>query len=172
MPIGITAGIQSRFYQQEINKMPLLNYTTKVDADKTAQEIAKILSLHGAKSVLTDYEDGIVSAISFKISLNGNDISFRLPCDWRPVLEVLNGQLPELKTWHRNYEHLLSERRLQAVRTAWRIVKDWTEAQMALVETQMVSTTQVFLPYAVGKDGKTLFEKVVQNPGFLLGDGK
>lgn len=151
--------------------MPLLNYTTKIDADKTAQEIAKILSSHGAKAVLTDYDDGIVSAISFKISLNGNEINFRLPCDWKPVLAVLNTQLPELKSWHTGYEHKLSERRLQSVRTAWRIVKDWTEAQMALVETQMVSTTQVFLPYAVGRDGKTLFEKVVENPQFLLGDG-
>ncbi len=61
---------------------------------------------------------------------------------------------------------------LQAVRTAWRIVKDWVEAQMALVETKMASTTEVFLPYAIGRDGKTMFQKVVENPQFLLGDGK
>lgn len=154
--------------------MPLLNYTTKIDPDKTAQEIAKCLSSHGASSVLTDYDpvENQVSAISFKISLEGNAISFRLPCDWKPVLEVMNKQLPKLKEYHRNYERLVSDRKLQAVRTSWRIVKDWVEAQMALVETHMVSTTQVFLPYAIGKDGRTLFEKVVADPKLLLGDGK
>jgi hypothetical protein len=49
--------------------MLLLNYTTKIDPDKTAAEIARCLQMYGA----------------------------------------------------------------QAVRTAWRIVKDWVEAQMALV---------------------------------------
>jgi hypothetical protein len=67
--------------------------------------------------------------------------------------------------------HFESEWKLQAVRTSWRIVKDWTEAQMALVETQMVTTAQVFLPYAVMRDGRTLGETVAQDPKFLLGGG-
>lgn len=58
---------------------------------------------------------------------------------------------------------------LQAVRTAWRIVKDWVEAQMALVETRMVTTQEVFLPYAVMRDGRTLAQTVQSNPSFLLG---
>ncbi len=142
--------------------MALLNYTTKIDADKTAQEIAKCLSRHGAKAVLTEYDEkeGLVEAISFRISLNGNDISFRLPCDWKPVYEILQND-PKVPRAHSTRE--------QAVRTAWRIVKDWVEAQMALVETQMASTLQVFLPYAEAKDGKTLFEKVAENPQLLLG---
>ncbi len=145
--------------------MGLLNYTTKIDPDKTAHEIAKCLSMHGAQAVLTEYdkERGIVSAISFQIALAGNKIGFRLPCDWKPVLEVLKRD-PKVPRSYAN--------ELQAVRTAWRIVKDWVEAQMALVETQMVTTQEVFLPYAVMKDGRTLSEHVQQNPALLLGDGK
>ena len=41
---------------------------------------------------------------------------------------------------------------------------------MALVETQMVSTQDVFLPCAVMGDGKTLAERVRRSPQFLLGD--
>jgi hypothetical protein len=41
--------------------MPLLNYTTKIDADKTINEIQKCLSKVGAIKVMTDYENGIVS---------------------------------------------------------------------------------------------------------------
>ncbi len=142
--------------------MALLNYTTKIDADKTAQEIAKCLSRHGAKAVLTEYDEkeGLVEAISFRISLNGSDVSFRLPCDWKPVLRILEND-PKVPRSNRTRE--------QAVRTSWRIVKDWVEAQMALVETQMASTLQVFLPYAQSSDGSTLYDKIAENPQLLLG---
>jgi hypothetical protein len=65
-----------------------------------------------------------------------------------------------------------SSRRAQAIRTAWRIVKDWTEAQLAIIETRMVKTEQVFLPYAIMRDNKTLYEHVEANPQFLLGSGE
>ena len=38
-------------------------------------------------------------------------------------------------------------RRDQARRTAWRILKDWVQAQMALLETNMVDMEEIFLPY-------------------------
>jgi hypothetical protein len=38
-------------------------------------------------------------------------------------------------------------------------------------ETQMVDMPQIFLPFAVGKEGRTLYEYVQTNPGFLLGLG-
>ena len=144
--------------------MPLLKYTTGIDADKTAAEIAKCLSKHGAKAVLTEYdpENSFISALSFKIGLNGNDIAFRLPCDWKPVLTILenDNKVPvRLKT------------REQAVRVSWRIVLTWIEAQMAIIETKMVRVEEVFLPYAVMSDGKLLSEKVL-NENFLLNDGK
>jgi hypothetical protein len=40
-----------------------------------------------------------------------------------------------------------------------------------LVETKMATTQEVSLPYAIMKDGHTLAEEVMQNPGMLLGDG-
>jgi hypothetical protein len=154
--------------------MALLNYTSKIDPDKTAQEIAKILSLHGASAVMTEYDpaENFVTALSFKIKINDNELAFRLPTDWKPVYEILtkNKRKPS-KYDARRLAHFESEWKLQSVRTAWRIVKDWTEAQMALVETQMVTTAQVFLPYAVMRDGRTLSEHVASDPKFLLGDG-
>lgn len=145
--------------------MPLLNYTTKIDADKTAQEIAKCLSAHGAKAILTEYdpEENYVSAISFRIDVNDKPITFRLPCDWKPVLEIFNEDRKIPRT---------SRTQEQAIRTSWRIVKDWVEAQMALVETRMVTTEEVFLSYAIMRDGRTLGQTIKTNPSFLLGDGK
>jgi hypothetical protein len=42
----------------------------------------------------------------------------------------------------------------------WRILKDWTEAQLALIETGMVSVEQIFLPFAQSENGETLFEAI------------
>ena len=46
------------------------------------------------------------------------------------------------------------------MRVAWRILKDWVEAQLALIETGMVSVEQVFLPYCQSGNGETLFEAI------------
>ena len=152
--------------------MGLLNYTTKIDADKTAGEITKCLSVHGASAIMTDYNDGVLAAISFGIELNGRKMGFRLPCDWKPVFAILTKGKKNPHWDETRKRKWISDWEMQAVRTSWRIVKDWVEAQMALVETQMVTTRDVFLPYAVMKDGRTLAQHVETDPGFLLGDGK
>lgn len=46
----------------------------------------------------------------------------------------------------------------QAQRVAWRIVKDWVEAQVALIQTEMVTLDQVMLPYMIGVGDKTIYE--------------
>lgn len=146
--------------------MSLLNYTTNIAPDKTCSEIGKILSSHGVMKLMTDYdeESGLVSAISFQIRLSdGRLAGFRLPCDWRPVLTILMND-PKVPRPRKTQE--------QAVKTSWRIVKDWCEAQMALVETNMVKTEEVFMPYMVMKDGQTLAQKMQTNPQFLLGSGE
>lgn len=141
--------------------MPILNYTTSIDADKTAMEISACLRAHGAQSVLTEYDpkEHFVTAISFRVPLGEGSIAFRLPCDWRPVLDILKSD-PKVPA------KLVTQ--VQAVRVAWRIVKDWVLAQMALIETRMVSTHEAFLPYAIVRDGRTLAETFTANPTRLL----
>lgn len=141
--------------------MPLLNYTTKISTGKTVGEIHKMLAKAGAKAILSEYDDeGEVSAVSFKMLVNGGEIGFQLPVDSEKVLAVLRGQRG-VETRYKTPE--------QAKRVAWRIVKDWVEAQLAIIETQMVKPDQVFLPYAVTQSGKTLYEQVVDNR-YLLGE--
>ena len=49
--------------------MPILNYTTKVDAITTMGEIRIILRKHGAKKILEEFdEDGRTTALSFMIT--------------------------------------------------------------------------------------------------------
>jgi hypothetical protein len=58
----------------------------------------------------------------------------------------------------------------QAERVAWRIVKDWIAAQLAIVETGMTSLDQVMFPYMLDNDGATLYELYVgQQPALEAG---
>lgn len=50
----------------------------------------------------------------------------------------------------------------QASRVAWRIIKDWLAAQLALIKAEMVTLEQVFLPYAQNADGATLFDVLAE----------
>lgn len=144
--------------------MPILNYTTKIEASKTIAEIQACLVSHGANAVLSEYDgQGFIVALSFKINIEGQDIGFRLPSDWRPVLQVLE-------------KHPKVPRRLctqeQALKVAWRIIGEWVRAQMAIVEIRMVKVEQVFLPYAVMRNGKTVYESFAENKNKLLGSGE
>ena len=148
--------------------MPLLNYTTEIDAFKTVAQIQQALAKAGASAVLNEFDDtGNIVAQSFRMKLGDQDISFRLPTDWRPVLEAMKQQKARRI---RGHDHIqLSED--QARRVAWRITKDWVEAQLAIIETRMVTTAQVFLPYAVTNSGQSLYEYIGQNTQLLLGSG-
>lgn len=73
--------------------MPLLNYTTQIEAIKTVGEIQGILAGHGAKSILIDYsDDGQVEALAFKVLTPHGDVGIRLPIDPDAVLKVLTEQ--------------------------------------------------------------------------------
>jgi len=144
----------------------LLNYTTQIEAIKTTGEIQGILAAHGAKSILTEYsDDGSVEALSFMILTPQGDVAIRLPVDPDAVLKVLTQQ-NRLGRVPRRY---LSK--AQAGRVAWRIVKDWVAAQMAILETEMVKMEQIFLPYVITKGGRTLYEAMIDRH-FQLGPGE
>lgn len=152
--------------------MPLLNYTTEKTADQSIATIQKILSRMNASKIMTDFEEGEISAISFALPLNGQTIAFRIPCDWRKVYAVLVRDITcPYKYDEKKIEKWKSDKRMQSVRVAWRIVKDWIEAQMAIIETEMVKTEQVFLPYMITSSGETLYQHIAANQ-FRLGDGK
>lgn len=151
--------------------MALLNYTTDTSVEKTVADIQKLLSGHNVSAIMTEYEGPQISALNFKIDINGKPMAFKLPCNWRSVKEILRKKNGNRKRVRGRLERLVDDSDEQAQRVAWRIIKDWVEAQLALVEVNMVTVPQVFLPYAITKDGRTLSEKVAENPQFLLGDG-
>ena len=135
--------------------MPLLNYTTKVNVYATLGEIQGILVKHGAKKIMQDYDEGgHIVALTFGIETPAGPRGIRLPANVDAVHAVLAKQKVKCD-------------REQAERVAWRIVKDWVEAQMAILESEMVQMDQIFLPYMVNDKGQTLFDAYRKNQLFI-----
>lgn len=131
--------------------MPLLNYTTKVNVFSTLGEIQRNLVQHGAQKIMQDYDEkGRITALTFAIQTPVGARVIRLPANVNAVHCVLEKQKVKCD-------------KEQAERVAWRIIKDWVEAQMAILESEMVTMDQIFLPYMINESGQTLFESYRKN---------
>ena len=141
--------------------MTIFMETTRINPERTVNEIQDVLRKHGANAILLEYEGCQVSAVAFKVSVDGNEMPFRLPCRWHEMETVLrgSGKRPRyddtFETWAR--------------RVAWRQILRWVEAQFALVETGMVKIQEVFLPYVQTPTGQTLYEKLEGSEFKMLG---
>jgi hypothetical protein len=121
--------------------MPILNYTTTVAVEKTMSEIQRILAAHGAKSIQIDYANGKPAALAFFAETPIGERAFVLPANADGVWQTLMQQNRQGKVPARFVT------KDQAARVAWRILKDWIAAQMAIIEAGMVTLDQVMLPY-------------------------
>ena len=136
--------------------MALLNYTTSIDVHKTLGEIQKILVTHGALKLMYEYDPAHhIKSLSFTVITPDGERGIRLPANVPEIFEVLKQQRKagKIKT-NPDYD--------QAERVAWRIIKDWVEAQMAILESQMVVFEEIFLPYMLNNKGETFFEAYQQ----------
>lgn len=140
--------------------MAIKNYSTTIDAKKTVGEIQEILAAHGAKSVMLNYgADKQPCAILFVAETPIGDRMFKLPANIEAFQAVMQRQRVKCD-------------RGQATRVAWRNIKDWISAQMALLETQMVRFDEIFLPYMTDKTGATVYQLYEKNLLPLLEDGQ
>lgn len=139
--------------------MAILNYTTSISFEKTISEIHKCLVKHGATKIVTDYTGQAPTSITFCVILNEKLTPFSLPANYRGVLRAMqkDRRIPRSKCTEE-----------QALRVSWRIIKDWVEAQMAIVEAELAHLAEVFLPYAVTKNGNTLYNEIQSNGMLLL----
>lgn len=143
--------------------MAILNYTTTVDAFKTVSEIEYILMKHKAKSIMKNCEGESITGLSFLIDTGVQQIPVRLPVKVDECLTVLKREKRE------NPRKQIKDTREQAERVAWRILKDWIEAQMALLDIEMVRFEEIFLPYIETNTGQTIYERLEENQFLLEG---
>lgn len=156
-------------------KKPILNYTTAVPAEQSIAEVSKMLAAAGARALMQEFDDeGNVTSLSFKMILapdndpsQARDIGFRLPNNWAAIQRIM----ADKRRNDSRHTPVSQTTKAHAINVSWRIIKDWIEAQLALIQAEQAKTEQVFLPYAITRDGTTLYEAVAANPQILLGDG-
>lgn len=136
--------------------MALKNTYARLPVGRYIQKIQEELIGAGAVGIQQEFELGRVVSLSFLLDFNGKKVSFKLPINWKKVQQVLKN---EGIAKANNDDH--------AYRVSWAILNDWIEAQMAILASETVTMPQLFLPYAMSADGKTLFEKV-ENSKLLL----
>src|SRR6267154_4713645 len=113
-----------------------------------------------ACSINTNRVRACIEALQFLLRIKNQDIAFSLPVNWRKFQRVL--QLQEVRRW---------DEEEYVYRVAWRNIRDWVIAQLALYETEVVEMPQVFLPFATDAKGQTLYEKMAKGK-FMMGDGR
>lgn len=100
------------------------------------------------------------TSLSFVIDTDCGQNPIKLPAK---INECLKDLEKEKKSGTKNIKATPE----QAERVAWRILKDWVLAQMALLDIHMVQMQEVFMPYIVDQTGRTLYEKLEEKQ-FLL----
>jgi len=142
--------------------MSLKNYTSEIPADVTMSRIERMLVSAGATAFQKLYEDGQCVAIIFEIEFEpGNKVAVRLPANFSQCLETLWRDYTKSTTKGRKEKSDFAE---QAGRTAWKLVQDWVEVQIALIHLKQIEFLQAFLPY-VWDGERTIYQKL-QGRGF------
>ena len=132
---------------------------------KSIGQIQGNLVAHGATAIMINYgPDREPESLSFIVPAMGEEITFRLPANVKKVEAIfLDMRHRKPETWHSDYTQVMGKIQKQATRVAWRIIKDWVDAQLAIIETEMVTLEQVFLPYMQVNDEQTLYEAMVKS---------
>lgn len=137
----------------------LKNHASRSPLPNIFAAIEKTLVQHGAKNISRDYgAEGRIVAISFIVATKKGDLGIKLPARFDQVERIFQQQ---------NLRYQPD----QPYRTAWATIRDWVDAQMALIDWEMVKAEEVFLPYAIHRTGKTFFE-VMEETGFQLPSGE
>jgi len=141
-----------------------LNYTTTIAATKTAGECLALLGTHGAAAIAITYDHSEPTGIAFRLETPHGDREFRLPVNVGGMHKSLvkasrDGRIgPRFATPE------------QARRVAWRVAKNWLEAQFAIVDAQMVAMDEAFLPYLqveADRGGRTLYQAYAERENAL-----
>lgn len=147
--------------------MAILNYTTSIAATKTVGEMQTALAQAGASRIAVDYDDGSPHALSFMLVTPHGPRHFTLPVNVDAMHRLL---VAEDKAGRiRSGAKATRSSREQAERVAWRVMKDWLLAQLALVATDMVGMDQVMLPYLqIDGSGRTLYQNYKEREALAI----
>jgi hypothetical protein len=154
--------------------MFLKNYTSDVPVTQTIHRIRQVLIKCGAASISEDYSTaGEIISLRFSIETPTGTIGIRLPADTEKALDALwldyvgDDKLNDKGDaiyWNCRKKKRRADFRQQAERTAWKIIQDWVEVQMSMIQLKQAEVMQVFLPYVF--NGKVDYFTALKESGF------
>jgi hypothetical protein len=154
--------------------MFLKNYTSDVPTSQTIHRIEQVLIRCGAAGITKEYATtaGEIEALSFQIETPNGKVSIRLPVDvqraWGALwTDYANGEKlsddGQRIQWNSRKKKVRADFKEQALRTAWKIMQDWVEVQMSMIQLKQAETLQVFLPYVISSSGETIYHRLANS---------
>lgn len=147
-----------------------VKYTTQIEASQTVAEMQALLARHGARRIAVDYTDsGVPTALMFALPTPHGLRTFALPANvdqMRALLlcEDAAGRL-------RSGSQQARTSKAQAERVAWRVMKTWLEAQLALVAAEMIDIDQALFAFLQVDDGRSLYQVYSEHESLALPPG-
>lgn len=141
------------------NPPGMLNYTTKIPHSVTTGECLSLLARAGASAVSIEFgKDAVPCGIGFRLDTPHGKRHFTLPVNIDGAHKILLEANKAGKLRGDGHRQASLATRDRAADIAWRVIKDWLEATLALIAHGMADLTEVMLPYIhVGED-KTLYQ--------------
>lgn len=135
---------------------------TEIAAEKSIMDLQRMLAAAGALAVLIENDAATrrPKALKFQLQVGERIVAFELPVRADAVAKELRRRRSSRTKWD---DKAQQADQLKAERIAWRQVLRWVEAQLALVHLQMVDLAEVFLPYALTLNGRTLYHEVQEH---------
>ena len=126
--------------KNKTSRKGIKNYTTTISVEKTISEIETLLTRYGAKKILKEYDDnGHITHLTFMVKFKGGFIPIKVPSDPQKVIIILNEKVDsgDLTQKYRNNKE-------QAERIMWRVILDWIDSQMTMIDIGQKTLLQIF----------------------------
>ena len=136
------------------------NHSTTVSAIKSITIIEKHLAEFGAINISKQYEKKKIKSIFFQIDVKEKIFSFKLPANIEAAAKILKNKV---KRPNKNTDNKIKE---QAEKTAWKIMSEWVQIQITLIEMEQAEFMELFLAYVFNND-KTFYQQI-KNENFKL----
>ena len=145
----------------------LKNYTSTVTASTSMANIEKYLVEAGATDISKKYENQICTAVRFRMIHKtpeapnlGTPLFFELPAKVDACFKVLWAEVkrPQPDTKKKIWQ--------QAERTSWKIISDWVQVQLSMIQLEQAELLQVFLPYAWNPQTEKTYFQTIKDTGF------
>lgn len=144
-----------------------LNYTTKIPARRTAGECLDLLAESGADAIAIQYHDRQPIGLNFRLGTPHGPRDFTLPVDvdgaWVLIQKALRADKPHVG--RAELDRMMT--REHAANVAWRVIRDWLEAQLAIIAAGLVRLDQVMLPYLAIAPGRTVWDAYLERESSL-----